>query len=546
MMHSKAIFHVEGGQGMFQEGLNEDGPDAIVAKPVDLAPAWARVRARLRAEIGEDVFSSWFGRLELTNLEDGVAHLSVPTRFLKSWIDSHYADRLRSHCQAELPFAEGIELSVRQSLRDQTRATPAASNANVANANVANTNAARAGSSVISTHLPGLHAAIAHAQTSGVNAANQAVSGHVAGASHSDGSHPWAHSNHSASDTLGVPLDRRMTFQNFILGRSNALAFAAAERIAAAPVGSAVYNPLFIHAGVGLGKTHLVQAIAQEAQKLGRRVAYFTADRFMYGFVSALKNQTALAFKEKLRGIDILILDDVQFIQGKQIQQEFGHTINALIDSGKQVIVAADRLPADLESLDERVRSRLAGGLAVEIGSLDEDLRIKILTSRITALRSLHSNFEVSSDVIVAVARSVATNGRDLDGAANRLLAHTTLTGSVLTLEAAELAIRDLVRTREPKRVKIEDIQKMVATRYNVSRADILSERRTAAVVKPRQIAMYLAKALTPRSLPEIGRRFGGRDHTTVLHAVRKIEKAVVEDRVLNDEVELIKRMLLE
>jgi chromosomal replication initiator protein len=173
-------------------------------------------------------------------------------------------------------------------------------------------------------------------------------------------------------------------------------------------------------------------------------------------------------------------------------------------------------------------------------------LRIKILTSRIAALRTLHSSFDVSPDVIAAVARSVATNGRDLDGAANRLLAHTTLTGSTLTLEAAEIAIRDLVRTREPKRVKIEDIQKMVATRYNVSRADILSERRTAAVVKPRQIAMYLSKALTPRSLPEIGRRFGGRDHTTVLHAVRKIEKAVGEDRALNDEVELIKRMLLE
>jgi chromosomal replication initiator protein len=192
------------------------------------------------------------------------------------------------------------------------------------------------------------------------------------------------------------------------------------------------------------------------------------------------------------------------------------------------------------------VRSRLAGGLAVEIGPLDEELRGKILASRLAAMKALNAGFEVSPEVVAAVARAVATNGRDLDGAATRLLAHATLNGAPLTLETAEAAIRDLVRTREPKRVRIEEIQKAVATRYNVSRADILSERRTAAVVKPRQIAMYLAKVLTPRSLPEIGRRFGGRDHTTVLHAVRKIEKAALEDRTLGEEIEFIKRMLLE
>ncbi|MDU0342319.1 chromosomal replication initiator protein DnaA, partial [Bosea rubneri] len=347
-------------------------------------------------------------------------------------------------------------------------------------------------------------------------------------------------------DACGTVLDRRMSFQSFVVGKSNALAFAAAERIAAAPAGATPYNPLYIHAGVGLGKTHLIQAIAQDARQHGKRVAYFTADRFMYGFVAALKSQTALAFKEKLRGIDLLIVDDVQFIQGRSIQQEFGHTINALIDAGKQIVVAADRLPGDLETMEERIRSRLAGGLAVEIGELDEGLRVKILGSRLEALQAAHSTFQVNPDVVAYVARAVATNGRDLDGAANRILAHATLTGATVTMETAEAAIRDLVRTREPRRVKIEEIQKLVATRYNVSRADILSERRTAAVVKPRQIAMYLAKALTPRSLPEIGRRFGGRDHTTVLHAVRKIEKAIGEDRLLHDEVDLLKRMLQE
>ena len=260
----------------------------------------------------------------------------------------------------------------------------------------------------------------------------------------------------------------------------------------------------------------------------------------------AAKGLASLAFKERLRGIDLLIIDDVQFIQGKQIQQEFGHTLNALIDAGRQIVVAADRPPTDLESLDERVRSRLAGGLVVEVGGLDEALRASILTTRIGALKALHPTFDVGPAVIAYVARAITANGRDLEGAVNRLLAHATLTGSAITLETAEIAIRDLVRNREPKRVKIEDIQKLVASRYNVSRSDILSERRTAAVVRPRQIAMYLAKVLTLRSLPEIGRRFGGRDHTTVLHAVRKIEKAIGEDNVLQDEVELLKRMLQE
>jgi chromosomal replication initiator protein len=515
---------VKGIGDMYLQGLQRD---EAASKPVpgidvsarDLAPAWARVRARLKAEMGEDVFSSWFGRLELESVCNGVAHLTVPTRFLKSWIDSRYADRLRVHCQAELADVGAVELDVRQTVRPpRPQAAEATSRSNVTPLH------AGAGAPPASAMAPAGAQAAAFAPQQG--------GGQL--------------SAHGPTDSLGVALDRRMSFQSFILGRSNALAFAAGERIAAATAGSPVYNPLYIHAGVGLGKTHLIQAIAQEAQRLGRRVVYLTADRFMYGFVSALKSQTALAFKETLRGIDMLIIDDVQFIQGKQIQQEFGHTIHALIDAGKQVIVAADRLPGELESLDERVRSRLAGGLAVEIGPLDEELRIRILQSRIQSLKLLHSNFEVTSEVIAHVAHAVATNGRDLDGAANRLLAHTTLTGAALTLDAAESAIRDLVRTREPKRVKIEDIQKLVATRYNVSRADILSERRTAAVVKPRQIAMYLSKALTPRSLPEIGRRFGGRDHTTVLHAVRKIEKALGDDRLLTEEIELIKRMLLD
>jgi chromosomal replication initiator protein len=462
--------------------------------------AWDRLRARLRAEVGEDVFSSWFARMELVRVEDDVANVSVPTRFLKSWIEAHYVDRVRALAEAELGVGGGLAVHVRTVNREP-----------------------------IVTQSP-------------ERAAPSPASPRPAASTGAGPARPSA----LVADCFGAPLDRRLGLQNFVVGRSNALAFAAADRVAAVAGAPSPYNPLYLHAGVGLGKTHLIQAIAQEAIRLGKKVAYFPADKFMYGFVSALKAQTALTFKEQLRGIDMLVIDDAQFIQGKTVQAEFGHTINALIDLGKQVVVAADRLPSELDSLDERVRSRLAGGLVVEIGPLDEELRLKILTARLGALGAIHPTFQISPEVAAFVARSVATNGRDLDGAANRLLAHSTLSGQPLTVETAEAAIRDLVRMREPKRVRIEDIQKLVAARYNVSRSDILSERRTAAVVKPRQIAMYLSKSLTLRSLPEIGRRFGGRDHTTVLHAVRKIEKALFDDRALGEEVELLKRMLME
>jgi chromosomal replication initiator protein len=479
-----------------------------VGEPAD-SEIWSRVKRRLRAELGEDVFTSWFARLEIDAVVEGTARLTVPTRFLKSWIENHYADRVLSVYRSETPRIEGIAISVRSSTPKEAVARPAGHPARPDGA----------------PH-DGARVKLVSDRDAGLAPARDPAA--------------------DATELGGAPLDQRLTFQSFIVGRSNALAHAAADRVARHQGGQALYNPLYLHAGVGLGKTHLLHAIGHEARRNGRRVIYLTADRFMYGFVAALKAQTALAFKERLRGIDLLILDDVQFIQGRSIQQEFGHTLNALIDSGRQIVVASDRPPADLESLDERVRSRLAGGLVVEIGALDEQLRASILAARVAAVKAAHAGFDVSPAVISYVARAITANGRDLEGAVNRLLAHATLTGSAITLETAEAAIRDLIRNREPKRVKIEDIQKLVASHYNVSRSDILSERRTAAVVKPRQIAMYLAKVLTLRSLPEIGRRFGGRDHTTVLHAVRKIEKLLGEDTGLNDEVELLKRMLQE
>jgi chromosomal replication initiator protein len=466
---------------------------------------WARVKRRLRAEVGEDIFSSWFARMDLEAVDGDGARLSVPTRFLKSWVLAHYAERVLACWQAEDPTIRRIDLVVRSAV---LRTLPAK---NRVAENIAPVREGRP--------LSG-----------------EAEARSLAGPAASNGEGPG-----------GSPLDPRLTFETFLVGRSNTLAHAAAKQVANARRADAVmFNPLYIHAGVGLGKTHLLQAIAWAGNTRERKALYLTAEKFMYGFVSALKTQTALAFKEALRGIDVLIIDDLQFLQGKSTQVEFCHTLNALVDSGRQVVVAADRPPSDLESLEDRVRSRLAGGLVVEMGSLEEELRLEILKARVGAARAHHFGFDVPAPVLAFIAKTVTHNGRDLDGALNRLLAHNKLTGQPVTMEMAELAVRDLVRPQEPKRVKIEDIQRTVARHYNVSRSDMLSSRRTANVVRPRQIAMYLAKTLTLRSLPEIGRRFGGRDHTTVLHAVRKIESLSDTDKVLAEEIEVLKRMLME
>ncbi|GLR84024.1 chromosomal replication initiator protein DnaA [Bradyrhizobium iriomotense] len=460
------------------------------------------MKGRLRSSVGEDVYTSWFARMDLEGMQDESVRLSVPTRFLKSWIQAHYAERVLSCWQAEAPEVHRIDLTVRTAVRPTVA-------------------------------LKEMPAPIEAKRMDGRPSAELRATAPVS-------------ANHDALG--GSPLDPRLTFASFVVGRANTLAHAAARQVAEGRRGDPVmFNPLYIHAGVGLGKTHLLQAVTWAGNSGSeRKVLYLTAEKFMYGFVAALKTQTALAFKEALRGIDVLVIDDLQFLQGKSTQAEFCHTLNALIDAGRQVVIAADRPPSDLESLDDRVRSRLAGGLVVEMGSLGEDLRLGILKSRVAAARTHHASFDVPEEVLNYLARTITHNGRDLEGAINRLLAHSKLNNQPVTLEMAEREVRDLVRPQEPKRIKIEDIQRVVARQYNVSRSDLLSSRRTANVVRPRQVAMYLAKTLTLRSLPEIGRRFGGRDHTTVLHAVRKIEALVSKDAALSEEVESLKRQLQE
>jgi chromosomal replication initiator protein len=307
------------------------------------------------------------------------------------------------------------------------------------------------------------------------------------------------------------------------------------------------FNPLYIHSSVGLGKTHLLQAIAAEAiqNRPGSRVVYLTAEYFMWRFASAIRDNSALALKEHLRDIDLLIIDDMQFLQGKSIQNEFCHLINMLLDSAKQVVVAADRPASELESLEPRVRSRLTGGVSLEMGAPDFAMRLSMLRQRLSLAQTEDATIAISDEILNHIAHAVPGSGRELEGAFNQVLFRRTFEPT-LDIERIDEMLAHIFRSGEPKRVRIEDIQRIVARHYNVSKTELLSNRRTRTIVKPRQVAMYLSKVLTPRSLPEIGRRFGGRDHTTVLHAVRKIEDLSSSDAKLAQELEFLRRLINE
>ena len=468
-----------------------------------------RVRARLRAAVGEDVYSSWFARLELEEIVDDLAHLSVPTRFLCSWVQSNYSEKILEAFRAELAALNRLHFTVRVNGQARPRLPQADHEAEVEDSG----------------------------KTSTVPAAPRLIREPLA-------AHPA-----TRGDALsGSAIDPKMTFDTFVSGASNEMALQVAKQVAHAAANNAVsFNPVYIHSSVGLGKSHLLNAIAWAAgaAEPGRNIVYLTADHFMYHFITAVQRQSALGFKEWLRRVDLLLIDDMQFLQGKSAT-EFGHTLGTLLTGAKQVVVAGDAPPRDLELLDERVRSRLSGGLVVPISTFDADLRKAIVTRRAEQATLRFADAHFPPAVIDYVARVVVSHGRDLDGAVNRLLAANQLTKEPITVSLAERTLADLVRSRDARRVRIEDILRIVSRHYKVPRNDLLSSRRSRDVVRPRQIAMYLAKALTSRSLPEIGRRFGGRDHTTVLHSVRKVEQMMKDDGDLAQEIELLKRMLEE
>ena len=448
------------------------------------AEAWARVCGALLGQIGQDAFQNWIEPLVFVGADQGVLRLHAPTSFIGTWVSRNYGDSIR-----HLLCKDGITVSRLEF--------------GVAPAPVAIRPAA---TPVAAVPLP------------------MPVGPDV--------------------DLPASPLDGRCTFDNFVVGKPNELAHAAARRVAEG--GPVAFNPLFLYGGVGLGKTHLMHAIAWEVRQNNpeARVLYLSAEQFMYRFVSALRFKEMHGFKEMFRSVDMLMVDDVQFISGKDsTQEEFFHTFNALIEQQKQIVISADRAPGEIDGLEERIRSRLQWGLVVDLHPTDYELRLGILQAKAEAQAELNPGVVIGAGVMEFLAHRISSNVRVLEGALTRLFAYASLVGRTIDLDMTQECLADILRVSERK-VTIDEILRKVADHYNLRMSDLLSARRARQVARPRQVAMYLAKTLTSRSLPDIGRRFGGRDHTTVIHAVRKIEELRATDSQIAEDVELLRRML--
>lgn len=448
----------------------------------DILETWKNIHKSFRSEFGETVFRSWLKPMTLQAYYHNTLEVSVPTRFMRDWIQTHYAKKILELCSAantEIKRLEVVVVQAHAPIMDDEQAKPLKANGNG--------------------------------------------------------------KDHAAVDPfeLASPLDARFTFDSFVVGKSNALAHAAARRVVESA--SVPFNPLFIYGGVGLGKTHLMHAIAHAMAETqpGKRVMYLSAEKFMYTFVKALRSNDTMAFKDFFRSVDVLMIDDIQFISGKEsTQEEFFHTFNALVDQNKQIIISGDRAPSDLNGVDERLRSRLAWGLVADIQPSTYELRLGILQAKRTQLGA-----DVPDAVLEFLALKVTSNIRELEGALNRIVAHADVAKQAITLESTQDVLSDLLRSHD-RRITIDEIQRKVAEHYNIRLADMHSARRSRNVARPRQVAMFLSKQLTARSLPEIGRKFGGRDHTTVMHAVRKIEELATDDPSFAQDVEVIRRAL--
>lgn len=481
-----------------------------------VAAQWDDVLTSLRDEIGEAAFQSWLKPMTVREVTDGQVRISVPTRFMKDWVVAHYADRLGELWSAVNAQVKDIEVFVQadygQSEDKPVKSAPAIAESDAVCASVQGPVAAPSVAQGLSGGAP-LH--MGARQLANVRPANDTAL------------------------EISAPLDPRYTFDNFVVGKPNEFAHAAAKRIAENP--TAQFNPLFLYGGVGLGKTHLMHAIAWNIREVdsNRTVIYMSAEKFMYRFIRALREQTTVDFKEQFRNVDVLMIDDVQFISGKDsTQEEFFHTFNALVDQGRQIVISADKSPSDLEGMEERLKSRLNCGLVADIHATTYELRLGILQAKAERV-----GVEVPSKVMEFLAHKITSNVRELEGALNRVAAHASLVGRDITLESAQDVLHDLIRAHD-RRVTIEEIQKKVAAHFNIRTSDMHSARRARSVARPRQVAMYLAKQLTSRSLPEIGRKFGGRDHTTVMHAVKKVEELRERDATFAEDVELLRRML--
>lgn len=470
--------------------------EPMTGTDTQLNAQWARVRGRLRQEFGEATFRSWLKPLTLAGRRGADLRVSVPSRFMRDWVATHYADRLRTLWSSENPDIHTVEVIV-----DTNQAETA------------------------NQPEPAVEEAPETVETPEVTTFSSPMI--------------IRDQEHDALDEWSGNLDPRLTFENFVVGKSNELAQAAAFRVAESD--QVPFNPLFLYGGVGLGKTHLMHAIAWQIRrkKPEKRVIYLSAEKFMYQFIRALRSKNTMAFKERFRTVDVLMVDDVQFIIGKDsTQEEFFHTFNALFDQNRQVVLSADKSPSDLQGLEERMRTRFGWGLVADIHPTTYELRLGILHTK-----AEQSKMQVPQKVMEFLAHRISSNVRELEGALTRIVVHASLIGAPITIETTQELLKDLLRANDRK-VTIEEIQRRCAEHFNIKQADMQSPRRARQVARPRQVAMYLAKQLTTRSLPEIGRKFGGRDHTTVMHAVKKVEELCAADATFLEDVELLKRML--
>ncbi|MBL9048769.1 MAG: chromosomal replication initiator protein DnaA [Tabrizicola sp.] len=445
---------------------------------------WGQVREELIKRVGKNNYVTWIEPLKLSTLKNGVARFEVPTIFFGDWVQRNYADHIRSQLASAGELVDRVEFAVGEPAKP--RAVAAAKSA----------------------------------------------------------AKPVARPRVSEDELPGAPLDARFTFDSFVVGKPNELAHAAARRVAEG--GPVTFNPLFLYGGVGLGKTHLMHAIAHElqARRPDLRVLYLSAEQFMYRFVQALRERQVMDFKELFRSVDVLMVDDVQFIAGKDsTQEEFFHTFNALVDQNKQIVISADRAPGEIKDLEERIKSRLQCGLVVDLHPTDYELRLGILQQKVDHYRSQYRGLVLADGVLEFLAHRITTNVRVLEGALTRLFAFASLVGREITLDLAQDCLADILRSSDRK-LSIEEIQRKVAEHYNIRLSDMIGPKRLRNIARPRQVAMYLSKQLTPRSLPEIGRRFGGRDHTTIMHGVRKIEELMTIDSQLSDDLQLLRRLL--
>ena len=490
---------------------------------------WGHVREDLRKAVGANSYKAWIEPLRFKDLENRVARFYVPTTFMGNWVSRHYADKILQSLIENGLKADRIEFMLASEAANS--ATPPAPTAAAAAASHETASASRT-------------------TTADKPAASRSAQAGVALSDAARASAPRRFDLAGGSDAgaedagTGGPLDARYTFDSFVVGKPNQLAHTAAYRIASG--GPVTFNPLFLYGGVGLGKTHLMHAIAWHLQthRPDLKVLYLSAEQFMYRFIRALRENGTMEFKSLFRSVDVLMVDDVQFIAGKDsTQEEFFHTFNALIDQNKQIVISADRAPGEIKKLEDRIASRLQCGLVVDLHPTDYELRLGILQTKLDQHLQHYPDVRIADGVLEFLAHRITTNIRVLEGALTRLFAFASLVGKTVTLDLTQDCLSDILRNSERK-VTVEEIQRAVSEHYNIRLSDLVGPRRHRTVARPRQVAMWLSKQLTPRSLTEIGRRFGGRDHTTVMHAVKRIEELKGADSQIAEDLDLLRRTL--